>query len=234
MADAAYYREWRKRRREDREAAKAQSAKPQIAQTGANTPAALSKTTPPPAREVAPGNGGTRLPSPREPHPPRVKLCAPSPDSDYFLAKELLLTGLSMGEVCEQIGNGCTRASLMESAYSNYDLTEFNEVEQFSKRAVSDRIAREALAAGVAQDRVESVAEDGPKGTTTKTTRKRSIDVAALRLAGEHVDPERHGKLAKAKAEAESSAPRQITVVYVDQRRQGNETDQAPTLEAVP
>jgi hypothetical protein len=126
-----------------------------------------------------------------------VPLCAPSAPADYILAKSLLLTGLSMGEACAKIGNGCTRAALMEAAHVLGDVVEFNNVEQASKRAVSDRIAREALAAGVAQDRVETVEEEGPKGSTTKTIKKRSVDVAALRLAGEHNDPHTHGKIAR-------------------------------------
>jgi hypothetical protein len=232
MPDAAYYREYRKRRREAKAAGGvtqiAQRVTPQtptvpFAQTGANTHVALSTATPAHAREAIPGNGGTLLPSPREPGTPRVKLCAPASDADYFRAKELLLTGLSMGEVCEVIGNGCTRASLMEAAHANYDVSEFNDHEQFSKRAASDRIAREAMAAGVAQDRVESVDEDGPKGTTTKTTRKRTIDVAALRLAAEHIDPERFGKLAGAK-NADKPAI-QLAVVFTDARRVDVGTD---------
>jgi hypothetical protein len=147
-----------------------------------------------------------------------VPLCAPSAPADYILAKSLLLTGLSMGEACEKIGNGCTRAALMEAAHVLGDVVEFNNVEQASKRAVSDRIAREALAAGVAQDRVETVEEDGPKGSTSKTTRKRSVDVAALRLAGEHNDPHTHGKLARGN-DAGDGKPIQIAIVYVNQRR---------------
>jgi hypothetical protein len=103
----------------------------------------------------------------------------------------------------------CTRAALMEAAHVLGDVAPFNDVEQFSKRAVSDRIAREALAAGVAQERVETVEEDGK---VTKKTKKRSIDVAALRLAGEHVDPHTHGKLARA---GEDSHGASVTVQVV-------------------
>jgi len=151
----------------------------------------------------------------RKPGNPRVPLCVPADAADYYRATKLLLTGLSMGEVCEQIGS--TRAALMEAAYVLGDVTGFNDVEQFAKRAVSDRIAREALAAGVAQDRVTTTVEDGPKGKTVKSVAERSIDVAALRLAGEHVDPERHGKLAGSKNAGGPAI--QLAVVFTDARR---------------
>jgi hypothetical protein len=97
------------------------------------------------------------------------------------------------------------------------DTAEWGRVEAANKLCVSARIAREALVAGVAQDRVTMVEEDGPKGATTKRTVERSIDVAALRLAGEHVDPERFGKLAGAK-NADKPAI-QLAVVFTDARR---------------
>ena len=130
----------------------------------------------------------------------RVPLCAPSPAVDYYRAKKLLLTGLAMGEVCEKIGNGCTRASLMEAAHVLDDVVEFNNTEQFSKLAVSDRITREALAGGVAQDRVKRKRKETPDGIEEVEESERSIDVAALRLASEHIAPEIHGKLASGKA----------------------------------
>jgi hypothetical protein len=124
-----------------------------------------------------------------------------------------MLTGLSLGETLEQIG--CTRQALVECAAVLGDEIEWGRVEAANKLCVSARIAREALVAGVAQDRVTLVEEDGPKGTTTKRTVERSIDVAALRLAGEHIDPERHGKLASATSARGASGPVQIAVTFI-------------------
>lgn len=213
MADAAYYREYRRKRKEIAQTA---NRKPQTAQTSnVNDTKAVSlssesaKSSPARAREFWP-NKPCNFPEPRK---ARVPLCVPADSAVYFRATKLLLTGLSMGEVCEQIGS--TRAALMEAAHVLGDVVGFNDVEQFAKRAVSDRIAREALAAGVAQERVVTVEEDGPKGVTSKRTVERSIDVAALRLAGEHIDPERHGKLASAAAARGAGGPVQIAVTFI-------------------
>ena len=101
-----------------------------------------------------------------------------------------MLSGLSLWETLQIVG--CNRQAIVEAAYILDDWQGWSDVELANKAAVSARIAGEAIAAGVAQDRVTRT-DDGDK-ETVKT--ERSVDVAALRLAGEHIAPEIHGKLA--------------------------------------
>jgi hypothetical protein len=86
------------------------------------------------------------------------------------------------------------------------------------------------VAAGVVP--MHETEEETPRGKRKSKTWTRSP--AALDSAAAKLDPERFGKLAGAKAAAEATGPRQITVVYLDQRRQGEEIPGAPTLEAAP
>jgi hypothetical protein len=58
---------------------------------------------------------------------------------------------------------------------------------------------------------------------------ERSIDVAALRLAGEHIAPEIHGKLAGAKQQQAQAQAVNITIVMSRNRR---DVDDPPEIEA--
>jgi hypothetical protein len=120
----------------------------------------------------------------------RKPLCPPASRDQYEKVLSMMLAGYSLWESLQSAG--CTRQSIEEASYKLDDWHRWSEVQTSNKAAVSARIAGEAVAAGMAQDRVTTTT-DGEKETRKV---ERSIDVAALRLAGEHIAPEIHGKLA--------------------------------------
>jgi len=123
-----------------------------------------------------------------------VPLCAPASPEQYQRAKALLLDGLTLWEALGEVH--CNRQALVERSYADGDWHGWQAAEESNKAAVSARIAGEALKAGVAQARTTETSEEGPQGLKTTRKTERSAEIAALRLAGEHIDPERHGKAA--------------------------------------
>jgi hypothetical protein len=170
------------------------------------------------------------FPDPRKRAP---VLAPPAPREDYERAKTLLADGMGFQEVRRE--TGCSWLSLDEAAREYDDRDGWQDAKDRHKAAMAARISGAAIAAGENGVRRKVVTKTDATGAVEETiTEDCGTDAALLRVAGEYTDPERFGKLAGAKAAAEAAGPRQITVVYLDQRRQGDETPTGPTLEVTP
>jgi hypothetical protein len=123
-----------------------------------------------------------------------------------------MLEGQTLWRAINEVG--CTRQAIIEASYVLSDWHGWNEVEMANKALLLSKISGEAIEAGVAQDRVTRTVESGPGGVVKDISKiERSVDVAALRLAGEHIAPEIHGKLAGAKQQQAQQQAVSITIV---------------------
>ena len=145
----------------------------------------------------------------------------------------MLADGETYGAVRRATGQGWL--ALDEAAHAYDDYAAWQDAKDCHRTATTARVASAALEAGIDGVKRKVVTKEVGGVVTERTeTEEHGTDAALLRVGLEATHPEKFGKLAGAKAAAEATGPRQITVVYLDQRRQGEEMPGAPTLEATP